>query len=82
MDIKIIEVLVPTDEDAYLIFEAVNDRGADLGAAELLKNYLFSKTADKSLQINIHEEWQKIKKTLLEVNRGSLDDEFFSLLLD
>lgn len=73
LDIKIIEVLVPTDEDAYLIFEAVNDRGADLGAAELLKNYLFSKTADKSLQINIHEEWQKIKKTLLEVNRGSLD---------
>ena len=73
LDIKIIEVLVPTDEDAYLIFEAVNDRGADLGAAELLKNYLFSKTSDKSLQIEIHQEWQKIKKTLLEVNKGSLD---------
>ncbi len=73
LDIKIIEVLVPTDEDAYLIFEAVNDRGADLGAAELLKNYLFSKTTSKDLQTQIHLEWQKIKKTLLEVNRGSLD---------
>lgn len=73
LDIKIIEVLVPTDEDAYIIFEAVNDRGADLGAAELLKNFLFSKTPDKSLQGEIHQEWQRIKKTLLEVNKGALD---------
>lgn len=73
LDIKVIEVLVPTDEDAYLIFEAVNDRGADLGAADLLKNYLFSKTTNKSLQSEIHQEWQRIKKTLLEVNKGSLD---------
>lgn len=73
LDIKIIEVLVPTDEDAYLVFEAVNYRGADLGAAELLKNYLFSKTSDKKLQAEIHQEWQKIKKTLLDVNRGALD---------
>lgn len=73
LDIKVIEVLVPTDDDAYIIFEAVNDRGADLGAAELLKNYLFSKSKDKDFQNEIHNEWKSIKKTLLDINRGSLD---------
>lgn len=71
LDIKIIEVLVPTDEDAYMIFETVNDRGADLGAAELLKNHLFSRIKDD--QKKIQDEWQKIKKTLVSINRRSID---------
>lgn len=28
--------------EAYVIFETLNDRGADLTTADLLKNYLFS----------------------------------------
>lgn len=72
LDIKVIEVLVPTDEDAYMIFEAVNDRGADLGAAELLKNYLFAHTK-KDDQVTIFNEWQEIRKTLSEINRHSID---------
>ncbi len=71
LNIKVIEVMVPTDEDAYMIFEAVNDRGADLGAAELLKNYLFSKIKDN--QKNIQSEWVNIKRTLNVINRPALD---------
>lgn len=71
LDIKIIQVIVPTDEDAYMIFEAVNDRGADLGAAELLKNHLFAHI--KNNQNDIQEEWQKIKRTLSSINRRSID---------
>jgi len=71
LDIKVIEVLVPTDEDAYMIFEAVNDRGADLGAAELLKNHLFAHI--KENQKAIQDEWQKIRKTLAQINRRSVD---------
>lgn len=39
--VKTIVLEVPTDSDAYLIFETLNDRGADLTIADLLKNYLF-----------------------------------------
>lgn len=39
--VKIIVVDVPTEADAFLIFETLNDRGADLTIADLLKNYLF-----------------------------------------
>ena len=38
---------VPTDVDAYLIFETLNDRGADLTIADLLKNYLFGHAGSK-----------------------------------
>jgi len=72
LDIKIIEVLVPTDEDAYMIFETVNDRGADLGAAELLKNHLFAHSQKDNQQL-IQDEWQNIKKTLSQIGKRSID---------
>lgn len=40
-NVKVIVLEVPSDSDAYLIFETLNDRGADLTIADLLKNYLF-----------------------------------------
>ncbi len=39
--VKVIVLEVPSDSDAYLIFETLNDRGADLTIADLLKNFLF-----------------------------------------
>lgn len=41
--VRVIVVDVPTESDAFLIFETLNDRGADLTIADLLKNYLFGK---------------------------------------
>ncbi len=38
---KVIVVHVPSESDAYLIFETLNDRGKDLTIADLLKNFLF-----------------------------------------
>ncbi len=44
-----VQVLVAEATDlpeAYVIFETLNDRGADLTTADLLKNYLFSSSKD------------------------------------
>jgi uncharacterized protein with ParB-like and HNH nuclease domain len=38
---QIVAIDVATEADAFLIFETLNDRGADLTIADLLKNYLF-----------------------------------------
>lgn len=43
---RVIVVSVPNEADAFLIYETLNDRGADLTIADLLKNYLFGKSAD------------------------------------
>jgi hypothetical protein len=41
--VQTIVLEVPTEADAFLIFETLNDRGADLTIADLLKNYLFGR---------------------------------------
>jgi Protein of unknown function DUF262 len=44
---QIIAITVATEADAFLIFETLNDRGADLTVADLLKNYLFSRAEQR-----------------------------------
>ncbi|MEV6039284.1 DUF262 domain-containing protein [Nonomuraea sp. NPDC052116] len=44
---QIVAIDVATEADAFLIFETLNDRGADLTVADLLKNYLFSQSENR-----------------------------------
>lgn len=62
-------VAVATDlPEAYVIFETLNDRGADLTTADLLKNFLFSK-AKKSEFNYVRHGWN-----MLETNLSKPDD--------
>lgn len=45
-DVQILLAVASSVSEAYVIFETLNDRGADLTTADLLKNYLFSKSGD------------------------------------
>jgi hypothetical protein len=45
--VRVISVEVPSEADAFLIFETLNDRGADLTVADLLKNYLFGRAGEQ-----------------------------------
>lgn len=45
-NIDIVEIMADNYDDAYVIFETMNDRGVVLSPADLLKNYLFSKTPE------------------------------------
>ena len=42
---NLIVIDVDNDADAFTIFETLNDRGLDLAVSDLVKNYLFSKSA-------------------------------------
>lgn len=44
--VRIGVVEVPTVADAYIIFETLNNRGADLTIADLLKNHIFSRSGN------------------------------------
>ncbi|MEX0348229.1 MAG: DUF262 domain-containing protein [Paracoccaceae bacterium] len=44
---QVIRIAVKEDHDAYLLFETLNDRGLALSVADLLKNYIFSKSGKK-----------------------------------
>ena len=54
--IKTVVLEVSNDADAYVIFETLNDRGADLTIADLLKNYLFGKAGDTHLDF-VRDGW-------------------------
>jgi hypothetical protein len=44
---SVITVEVPTEADAFVIFETLNTRGAELTIGDLLKNYLFMRAGDR-----------------------------------
>ncbi|WP_426625219.1 DUF262 domain-containing protein [Leifsonia sp. McL0607] len=46
-DVQVVAIDVATEADAFLIFETLNDRGADLTIADLLKNFLFSQAGPR-----------------------------------
>lgn len=65
-----VQVLVAEASDlpeAYVIFETLNDRGADLTTADLLKNYLFSASKD-------YFKYVESKWTFLEASFDRPDD--------
>jgi len=72
-DCKIIWIRIENDEDAYSIFETVNARGADLTAADLLKNYVFSKLPKREDGIDEAKEiWSTIENNV-ESAKGLLN---------
>lgn len=48
--------------EAYIIFETLNDRGADLTTADLLKNYLFSRAGDSGIKY-AEAAWTRLSST-------------------
>lgn len=48
---KVISVSVPSDSNAFTIFETLNDRGLALAITDLLKNYLFSKASNRLAEV-------------------------------
>lgn len=73
--VRIISVAVPTESDAFLIFETLNDRGADLTIADLLKNYLFGHAGH---QLNtVRNSWVATMTALdLSASGGKLFTDF------
>lgn len=66
---------MPDEADAFLIFETLNDRGADLTTADLLKNYLFGKSSTE-LDV-VRDRWISAVSTIQTV----ADDQLFTTFL-
>ncbi|MDX3807222.1 DUF262 domain-containing protein [Bosea thiooxidans] len=62
---RVVTVTAPNDADAFTIFETLNDRGADLTIADLLKNYLFSQAGNINIG-SVQLKWQSANTILKE----------------
>jgi hypothetical protein len=68
----VVEVREP--EDAYTIFEALNDRGLELSIFDLLKNHVYRELGPKSESVATHH-WDKLAVNL----RDRKPDEFIRI---
>jgi uncharacterized protein with ParB-like and HNH nuclease domain len=62
-----VEILTYSDDDAYTIFETMNDRGLNLTPAEMLKGYLLSNLSSQKDKLELNEKWKKQILKLKEI---------------
>lgn len=68
----LVEILATDEEDAYTVFETMNDRGLSLSMAEMLKGYLLSRIDDPDKRDPANTLW---RARMLELVERSKDDE-------
>lgn len=75
-----VEIITYSDEDAYTIFETMNDRGLSLTSTEMLKGFILSNIKDVNQKHKINELW---RDKILNLNKISKEEdlEFFKAWL-
>jgi uncharacterized protein with ParB-like and HNH nuclease domain len=64
--ISIIKIEVSNEINANLLFETLNDRGLDLSAADLIKNYIYSLNLNNLEQVS--SNWERMNDQIGENN--------------
>jgi uncharacterized protein with ParB-like and HNH nuclease domain len=75
-NVVIVQIKAYSDENAYTIFETMNDRGLNLTPTEMLKGYVLSKIIDKKQRTEINEIWREQIQLLHEYGEN-YDNDFF-----
>ena len=75
-NVVIVKITAYSDENAYTIFETMNDRGLNLTPTEMLKGYVLSKITNVAQRTEINELWKKEIKKLHEYGENA-DQGFF-----
>jgi len=57
--VELVEIAANSDDDAYLIFETMNDRGRPLSPTDMLKGYLLTNIADPSARASGNLLWKR-----------------------
>jgi uncharacterized protein with ParB-like and HNH nuclease domain len=58
-NVILVEIVAYSDENAYTIFETMNDRGLNLTPTEMLKGFLLSKFHDRSKREQANHFWKE-----------------------
>ncbi len=69
--VQIVQVTAYTDDDAYTIFETMNDRGLKLTPADMLKGYLLANIDDGDPRAKANDLWRRRLHELAEHDRDA-----------
>ncbi len=74
--VHFVEIQAFSDEDAYAIFETMNDRGLSLSLAEMLKGYVLSSIDHEPDQVQVNGLWKQHTQALKDLGKEE-DVDFF-----
>lgn len=77
---RLVEITAYSDDDAYAIFETMNDRGLKLTPADMLKGYLLSNITDPDARLKANETWRSTVAELT-ADESDVDSDFFKAWL-
>ncbi|MFC1481083.1 DUF262 domain-containing protein [Candidatus Neomarinimicrobiota bacterium] len=75
-NVHIVEIITYSDDDAYTIFETMNDRGLSLSPTDMLKGYLLANISDSSLRLAASGHWKTRIGSLTELGKDEAPDFF------
>jgi hypothetical protein len=75
----VILLKVPSDVNAYKMFETLNDRGLKTSQSDLVKNYLFGEAGEKLLEAQ--QKWAAMKSCLESIEDDDITMEFLRQML-
>lgn len=75
-DVNLVEITAYSDEDAYTIFETMNDRGLSLTPTDMLKGFLLANISDEQKKTLASNHWKQRTQELRDVGRETESDFF------
>jgi uncharacterized protein with ParB-like and HNH nuclease domain len=72
--VQLVQITAYADDDAYAIFETMNDRGLKLTPADMLKGYLLANINDGQDRNTANEVWRTRIRTLNELGEDTDSD--------
>ncbi len=73
-NVHLVEISASNDEDAYTIFETMNDRGLSLSPTDMLKGYLLSNIVDEPEKIRANRIWKERLSALADLGKDEEAD--------
>ncbi|GHO76995.1 hypothetical protein KSD_47660 [Ktedonobacter sp. SOSP1-85] len=71
-NVDLVEITTSSDEDAYTIFETMNDRGLSLSPTDMLKGYLLANIADSKERASANSLW---KEQIFKLTRAGKEED-------
>lgn len=75
-NVHIVEITAYSDDDAYTIFETMNDRGLSLSPADMLKSFLLANITDTTKRNDANGMWKRRIRELGEPDKETVGDCF------
>ena len=79
-NVHLVEITADSDDDAYTIFETMNDRGLSLSPTDMLKGYILA-NMDESKRNSMEKHWRQHIAKLKECGDKDIESNFFKAWL-